>query len=237
MKVTFAAVCMAALLAAQTAPTDADRTVRQLLSQASSHPGEQWTALLMRADSEAEKLATRRLTGCCGYRCIQIGEFTLTYRWNDIAHQEEYQHDLLKIVITARRGTVEGAAALALLLKDGCRSGVANSWTPYFKTVLDILDAPPWRNTDSPALIRMRAEAYETWWSLSKAPVNEPILVDDGLHPADFEDGAENARRAAIATYRRLLEKASSDAAAREHLRNLQAQRDTHQHTWYCSGD
>ncbi|MGA8030102.1 MAG: hypothetical protein WB992_23390 [Bryobacteraceae bacterium] len=210
--------------------------VERLLNQAEGKAPAQWAKLLMEADAEAVKMERQVSDGCCGYRCVRIHEYTLTFQWGEIGARETYQHDLLKTVVRAWQGTEIGAQALVRLLQPGC-GPLANEWMPYFKLVLDILEFPPWRRVNDAGLIRIRAEAYETWWSLSKAAPDEPGLTDSGLKPQDFQPGAEEARLKAIAAYQELSAKDPRNRQAVEHLQKLRAGEDTHQRQWYCFGD
>jgi hypothetical protein len=225
-----------AALSGLTAQDSSQVQVQKLLEQAEGKEPAQWAKLLMDADTLAAKMERKASDGCCGYRCARIGQYTLTFVWSEIAAQEIYQHDLLKTVVHARRGTEIGAQALTRLLEPGC-GPLATAWVPYFKFVLDILESPPWQGVNNTGLTRIRAEAYETWWSLSKASPNEPPLADNGLKPQDFIEGADEARSKAVAAYQELAAKDPHDSEAVEHLRKLRAGEDTHQRQWYCFGD
>ncbi len=211
--------------------TDIDE-VQRLISRA-EHTSEPraWAGFLMQADAAAEKLEARKPGGCCGYRCVRVGSFNLHYRYNEIGGSENYQHDLLQLVAQTHAGTPEGAEALVRLLPTGCQT-IASDWTPYFRTVLGILESRPWRALADARLTRIRAEAYETWWSFSKAKDGDPMLTDMGLTPKDFLDGAAQARERAIAAYQ-----SNADAAVARRLRQLLAGQDTEQRRWFCGGD
>ncbi len=213
-----------------------DVRVRQLLEATQGKEANEWAALLMKADEVAVQLQARKAGGCCGYRCLRLGQYTLTFPWDEIGRTEIYQHDLLRTVVEARRGTETGAVALARLLSDGCGL-LSNDWTPYFRTVLDILNFPAWENVNSTALTRIRAQALETWWSLSQASPAEFPLKDNDVRQRDFERGADEARAQAIAAYQSLIARNPQDTDARERLRRLMASEDTHQRRWYCFGD
>jgi len=81
------------------------------------------------------------------------------------------------------------------------------------------------------------AQAYETWWSLSRAQA--PAEDDDSeyVDPQKYQEGAEEARQKAIALYERLLQTApQSDHAAyaRRVLPRLKLGIDTGQRRFYC---
>lgn len=211
--------------------------VQTLIARA-RHTGDPvaWANYLMQADLAAEKLESDKASGCCGYRCVRAGSFELHYRYNGIQGQENYQHDLLQLIVQVHEGTPEGAEALVRLLPTGCQT-IANAWTPYFKTVLGILEFRRWKQLDDPRLTRMRAEAYETWWSLSKAAADDPSLTDQGLNPRDFLEGAAQARERAIEAYRAVPESGHPDSEVMNHLEKLKTGQDTQQRKWFCSGD
>lgn len=210
--------------------------LQELIALAKAGQPDDWAKNLLLADTEAIKMERKVSGGCCGFRCLRIGDFTLTFRWNDIAQQESYQHDLLKAVVRAQPGTKLGAQALIRLLEPGC-GPLADDFVPYFKLVIDILESGAWQRMDEPGLARIRAEAYETWWSLSKAPPNDPMLTDNGQTTQDFQTGAPEARRKAIEAYQRIIDKDPRDEASLRHLQSLQSGRDTQQRNWYCAGD
>jgi hypothetical protein len=80
------------------------------------------------------------------------------------------------------------------------------------------------------------AEAYETWWSLSRASPEKEIYAD----PSQYQDGAETARDQAIAYYEQVLRQAPADAAAaaaRRQLPRLRLGIDTNQRRFFCVYD
>lgn len=207
--------------------------LNQLLSLAEHSESDRWAAYLIDADSQAVLMERKVAGGCCGFRCSRVHGFTLTFLWNEAAGSERYQHDLLKLVVRSRPGTKAGVRALEALLKPGC-GPLASEWLPYFRVVLGILESAPWRQVNDVELTRVRAEAYETWWSLSRAAPSEPLLADNGLKPQDFEIGAQDARSRAITAYEQVVARDPRDKVALEHLASLRAGQDTHQRQWYC---
>lgn len=238
-KLTTAAVLFLLVADAKTLPAaqESPQTeVQHLLDLAKGKQPDAWAKSLIAADAEAGKMAKTIPGGCCGFRCVRIGGYTLTFLWNEIRREETYQHDLLKTVVRAQPGTKAGARALIRLLQPGC-GPLADSWIPYFRIVLAILESSPWQAMDDPELTRIRAEAYETWWSLSKASPDDPALTQDGKTFRDFETGAPEARLKAIEAYKQVLEKDRRDQMATEHFEELRIEHDTHQRKWYCFAD
>ncbi|MBV9301932.1 MAG: hypothetical protein JOY62_14235 [Acidobacteriaceae bacterium] len=203
---------------------------------ANSKDSVEWANLLMQADREAEKLEDSKPNSACGERCIRVATWELHYRYNEIQGQENYQHDLLQLIARVHQGDPDGAEALVRLLPTGCQT-IATGWIPYFKTVIDILEFRKWKALRDPRLTKMRAEAYETWWSLSQSPPDDPVIADAELKPEDFLDGAAQARERAIRDYQELVSIGKADRDVMEHLRKLQAGQDTEQRNWYCYGD
>ncbi|MES1241280.1 MAG: hypothetical protein ABUT39_06635 [Acidobacteriota bacterium] len=77
------------------------------------------------------------------------------------------------------------------------------------------------------------AQAYETWWSLSRDTGEDGIVPE----PALFEPGADRARAAAIAGYERLIQvepESWQAATARHQLLYLRLGIDTRQRRFYC---
>ena len=103
--------------------------------------------------------------------------------------------------------------------------------------MLAILETKRWKDLDDYRLTKIRAEAYETWWSLSKADPKEPPFADARLDPKDFADGAATARLRAIAGYQALVKSHHADADIAARLKKLLAGTDTEQRDWYCFGD
>jgi hypothetical protein len=194
-----------------------------------------WASYLMQADAAAEKLESTKPSGCCGLRCVRVRGFELHFRYNGIQDQENYQHDLLQL-ITIHGGTPYGAEALVRLLPTGCQT-IASQWTPYFKTVIGILESRPWRAMSDPRLTKIRAEAYETWWSLSQSSPDDPDLEDQRLTPQDFVEGAAQARQQAIDAYQEIVNSKNGSPEILEHLAKLKSGEDTRQRSWFCLGD
>src|SRR5579862_941710 len=203
-------------------PQSAEQQLNDLLAQSRQGSLRRWAELLIQADPLAERLARAELTE--NLRLLSMQGFTLTYRWSGLSGKEEYQHDLLRVVIHTQEGTKWGADALvALFTRRGFPVELANSeeWVEPYRVVIDLLESRRWRALKDPRLDRLLGEAYETWWSLSKANADDPNLADRGLSPADFADGADAARRSAIAAYERILGVAPNDEELRRRVADM----------------
>jgi len=190
----------------------------------------------MQADGQAEKLERRQHDpNTVGSYPLIAPDTRLTFLWNGIAQVEEYQHDLLRKVVEAGPGTQWGADALVALLRSGSVLS-EDERVPLFKVVIEWLSEPGWQALKDTRLTRIEGEAYETWWSLSKASPDEPMLVDAGVSPSNFVAGAEEARLKAIADYERVLLK-ENDPALRRRTEELKSGHGTDQRRWFRWGD
>jgi hypothetical protein len=216
------------LLAGQLFGSTPQDRVAELLQQAAHETmiGPHWARLMIEADGEAEKMEQPSTFGGM-YRSVRIADHPLTFLSNEISGVEDYQHDLLKLVVAQKGGTPDGALALnSLLTGPGSCGRLGNEFTPYFKTVLDIVASPEWVKLHDAGLTRIRAEAYETWWSM---------WLESGAE--EFKPGAADALKQAILAYRELVRLNRGVGDAHDHLKNLEAGLDTHQHNWFCEGD
>ncbi len=79
------------------------------------------------------------------------------------------------------------------------------------------------------------AQAYETWWSLSRATPK-----DDYVQPEKYREGAEAARKRAIGIYEQVATSAPQSlesAYARRQLPRLKLGLDTAQRRYFCIYD
>jgi hypothetical protein len=225
-----------------------ESTVRELVQKAvQAQKWQPWASLLIQADAEAVKLERRERNECCDVRCVKIAGFgDLHYRWNDIQQSENYEHDFLRKVVRLLRGTPPGADALAALLSLGPYGGpwfdddelLPDEFTEMalHRRIIAILASPSWQKLKDARLMKMLAEAYETWWSLSLAKPDDPELQQSGARATDYLRGAELARRKAIDLYEGTLG-SLNDPALRSRIASLRRRQDTHQRAWFRGGD
>lgn len=199
------------LVAGQILGSTLQDRVTGLLHQADHETirGPHWAKLMMEADNEAEQMAERPSKSAGRYRSVLVGDYSLTFVANGI---EDYQHDLVKSVIVVEAGTTDGALALDKLLNGpGSCGRVGNEFTPYFKSVLDIVASPEWESG---------AEA-----------------TSNGTYPEDDKPGGQNALKQAILGYRESIRRDVGAGAAHDHLKKLKAGQDTWQRNWICFGE
>jgi hypothetical protein len=219
-----------------------EQHLRELLAQAihASKP-QPWAYLLIHADAEAPPLDPKGPG-----RTISVPPFgELHYKYNGIAQQWEYQHDLLRRVVRELNGTRAGADALAELLGFG-PYGVwldNDELSPdrfpslqIHRKVISITNAPAWRKLNDVRLTRFEAEAYETWWSLSRAAPGDPELSQNNVSAADYAAGADAARLQAVRLYERVLV-SKNEPALRDRVAKLRRREDTAQRAWFRVGD
>jgi hypothetical protein len=225
-----------------------ESTVRELVQKAvQAHRPQPWASLLIQADTEAVKLKRGERNDCCDVRCVKIAGFgDLHYRWNNLQQSENYEHDLLRAVVRLLRGTPPGADALSALLSLGPYGGpwfdddelLPDEFTEMVlhRRIIAIVTSPSWQKLKDARLMKILAEANETWWSLSLAKPDDPELQQTGAHATDYRSGAEFARRKAIDLYESILGN-RTDPALRSRVASLRRRRDTHQRAWFRAGD
>jgi hypothetical protein len=82
------------------------------------------------------------------------------------------------------------------------------------------------------------AEAYETWWSLSRAPAVSDNEAD--ASPDAYREGADAVRGKAIAYYEAIAGAAPNSTQTKcsnRSLEMLKENQDTHQRSFFCYCD
>lgn len=225
-----------------------EEKLQQLLGQVSHAARPQpWARPLIDADSEAVNLERREPCPCGDIRSVKADGFGfLHYRWNELQRSENHEHDLLRTVVRVLRGKPSGADGLVALLAPGPYGG------PWFndddllpdefagpalhRRVIAILQSPRWLKLKDTRLTRIRAEAYETWWSLSRAEPQDPELSQNAVSASDYSRGADLPRQKAIELYQGILA-VHDDPVLRVRVGQLRKRQDTHQRAWFRSGD
>ena len=227
---------------------DESAAIAQIQGAFRAQGTQQWAHLLIIADAEAAKLERREHNDCCDIRSVRVGAGLgyLHYRWNELQQSENYEHDLLRLVIRQRRGTPEGADALSVLLGMGPYGG------PWFdddallpddlsgmelhRRIIAVLTSPSWSKLKDFRLMTSLGEAYETWWCLSVAKNDDPELGQAGVYASRYVPGAELARQKAVNLYEAVLA-SHPDPKLRSRLAALRARQDTHHRVWFRAGD
>jgi hypothetical protein len=147
-----------------------------------------------------------------------------------------YTHNLLQRLWAESPRHAWGEAAFLLLLHKGWHPGGC-SRTDEFRTVIE---KATWFLNERPesryhlAVKVTLAQAYETWWSLSLASTRD-IYVE-----ADYSEGADRARQAAVDLYSDVLREAPQKAEAsyaRRQLPRLKLGIATQRRRFFCFED
>ncbi len=234
-----------------------DALVR-LLTSAKTSPRDRQPVLLLAADQLAWRLplvmtSDKSQTQHWAEWRTQLAGLGASYEESAMSPDENpwtYTGTLLRRVWTDYSETDWGQRAFLLLLSHGWDTGVdCAAGSDQFRAVIQqgipFLEKYP----NSPYRLDVQlavAQAYETWWSLSKAPKSEDYVNEFGEElgeaysdgdPAKYQDGAEAARQRAIAFYEQLLQtvpQSDHAAYASRMLPRLKLGFDTGQRRSYC---
>ena len=231
-----------ALLAASQPDSDQNElrlTLMELLQAGKTAPPERRSLLLLAADRVAGRLDAPRQSPQWEQQRTQLAAFGLHFEWDELGGGWTYDHGLAWKVWQDYPGTAWGEQAFLLLeshgwdTRVGCQAG-----SDQFRQVIQngerFLQQHP-RGRHRPEILLNVAQAYETWWSLSKANGH-----DDYVEPANYQAGAEPARQKAIQLYQQLFQTAPGSpqaAHARQQLPRLKLGIDTLQRRFFCIYD
>jgi hypothetical protein len=222
---------------AQTDPVLQQQTLKQLLVAARGTREDRMLELLMAADRLAGLPSAPQTQTPTSYdRTGNIAGYTLRYRYSELGASWVYQHDLLEALWREHPQSEWGVAAFLQLQWTGWDpSGVCAKGTDQFRTVIaegeKFLAGHP-ATPHRAELVLSLAEAYETWWSLSRAPSS-----DDYVTAGQYRDGAETALRKAMQLYESLPPDEPPAIIARRRLPRLKLGIDTVQRRFYCIYD
>jgi hypothetical protein len=216
------------------------QTLQQLLTAASAAPAARKAELLLAADRVASLLPDMQRGDQSIYQRTQtIAGFQLHERYSELGGAWAYQHDLLRQVWRDYKNTEWGDAAFLLLERMGWdSSGMCESGSDQFREVIAHGEEFLANHPASPhrlEVILAVGQAYETWWSLSRAGPNT-----DYVEPEKYRQGAEASRAQAIRIYEEVaaLAPASLEAvSARRELPRLKLSLDTVQRRYFCVYD
>jgi hypothetical protein len=212
-----------------------------VLQSAQTAPAAQHPVLLLAADRIADRIFCEKeeADGCKPLR-EEMAAKGLTLELAELGGGWVYKHDLLWRVWKEAPETPWGEYAFLVLLRRGwSTSSVCADGSDRFREVIPkgeaYLASHPASKYRSEILL-MVAQAYETWWSLSKATRGE-----DYADPASYREGAQQAREKALQYYAEIAKLAApgSDAAlsVRRHLPRLKLGVDTGQRAFFCIYD
>ena len=211
------------------------QTLQQLLAAAGRKP-----ELLLAADRVASVLSeTERGDQSVYHRTQTLAGFELNYQYDALGSGWAYQHDLLQQVWRDYRDTEWGDTAFLLLERTGWdTSGMCEPGSDQFREVIthgEKFLADHSSGPLRPEVMLAVGEAYETWWSLSRAGPN-----NDYVQPENYRAGAETARQKAISMYEQVVKVAPAGLEAgyaRRQLPRLKLSLDTLQRRYFCVYD
>jgi hypothetical protein len=167
----------------------------------------------------------------------ELAELGITYSWNHMGRAWIYEHDLLWRVAQELPGTEWGRWAIVTLLYYGWNTSHTCAVSDTFRLVTEhgepFLTGELETRHRLPATLSL-AQAYETWFTLSRAEAG------DYARAPDYTEGAEEARESAIAYYEEVLrlDAESSEADwARWSLPRLRLGVATNQRRYFCVYD
>ncbi len=215
--------------------------LRRLLEAQNSAPPERRPALLLAADILGGQLwCDNRESLECRQLRDEMAVYKLTWAYSELGGGWYYHHDLLWRLWKEYGTTPWGEIAFVMLLDKGWdTTGMCTKGSDQFRDVIREGDAFLAERLGSPhrAWVRLlEAEAYETWWSLSRANPKE----DDYATPETYKKGATQALEKAIAAYQEVIKTAPGTniaAIARRQLKVLKPGGDTGQRKFFCVYD
>ena len=214
--------------------------LRRLLEKAAATPPQGRPALLLAAERLADRIQVAEPPARgVGKVVLRIAGYELNYVWGHLANSWLYRHDLLPGLLEEYGDTEWGEHAFVLKLWRGWDSSLAcGEGSDQFRQVIryggEFLNERP----NSPRRMEVifhLAQAYETWWSISRAS-DEDSYVRRTL----YQEEANAARKKAIAYFEEVLKLApgSYEAAyARFRLPRLKLGVDTNQRRFFCIYD
>lgn len=176
-----------------------------------------------------------------------LARYGLSYSWDELGASWAYSHNLLWRVWRNYPSSPWAEDAFLLLLARDWDTGFdCKGGSDSFRAI--IREGEDFLTTHGQSRYRREvtyqvAQAYETWWSLSRAKAcgaTSSRNCDEYVSPEEYVQGAEEARRKSIESYEHILAGDPSGimaADARRRLEDLKANVDTLQRRFYCIYD
>jgi len=212
----------------------------QLLDNTKTAPPRQQALFLLAADRLASQLGSAEEFHSPQWdqQRLELARYGLNYHWDPLGAAWVYTYDLLWRVWEAHGSTEWGEHAFTLLLNHGWdRSDACGQGSDQFRDVIHQAEQFLAKRPKSPRRLHVvfaLAQAYETWWSLSRAK------QDDYVDSSQHQKGAAIARKRAAKYYEQILSLASKSPEAiyaRWRLPRLKLGLDTNQRRFYCIYD
>ena len=214
----------------------------RLLQDANGAVLERKPVLLLAANQLASKLLfpfTYPPTAEMKQELDQLKSYGVSFSWSELGSSYLYQGDLLWVLRSGYADTRSGQYAFVLLLNSGWdTSSSCAKGSDRFRDVIRegeaFLKEHP-DNAHAATIDYDLAQAYETWWSLGRAPQNN----EEEVEPERYVDGASGGERA-LDYYNQLTQKypqSAESACAKRSIDRLQQEKDTRQRRYFCVYD
>ena len=214
----------------------------RLLQDANGAVVERKSVLLLAANQLASKLlfpSTYPPTAEMKQELDKLKSYGVSFSWGELGGSYLYQGDLLWVLQSGYADTRSGQYAFVLLLNRGWdTSSSCVKGSDRFRDVIRegeaFLKEHP-ENAHAATIDYDLAQAYETWWSLGRAPQNNEEEVD----AQRYVDGASAGERA-LDYYNQLTQKypqSAESACAKRSIDLLQHEKDTRQRRYFCVYD
>ncbi len=222
-------------------PEAASPVLLKMLTGVKEAPPELQPTILIACDRLADRVALSSGESSGGWLELKskLEQYKLTFEWSHLGSCWVYQRELLKKVVEDYSGSPWAEDAFLLLMARGFQTGVGCREGPAaFRKVIKEGGAFLKRDLSPNARLQalfLLAEAYETWWSLSKASDK-----DEYVQAGEYKEGAEDARINSIRVYRLVRELAPKSPyadLAGLRLGRLKLKIDTNQRRFYCIYD
>ena len=220
----------------------------RLLDHARTDAPDRGPVLLLVADHLALSLGWQMAreepdpAGVPDKRLLTLGGHEFVYEWAPLGGTWVYDRGLLRRVLAEYGETPWGDWAFLKLQERGWYTGATCPDDPAkFRAVIAESKKFLARRPSSPYRLDVMfdlAQAYEAWWSITRIAPGDPYL--DYVNPADFFEGAEEARRQAIQLYAEIVRTGGASlfaAYAKLALPRLELSLDTNQRRFYCVYD
>jgi hypothetical protein len=214
----------------------------QILQDVGDTSADRKPVLLLAANQVASNLVfpfTYPPTPDMKQKIDQLKSYGLTFSWSQLGASYEYEDDLLWVLWRDYTDTPSGEDAFLLLLNRGWdTSKTCAKGSDQFRDVIREGEAFLKRHPESAHAATLDydvAQAYETWWSLGKAPQNN----EEEVSPERYVDGASAGERA-LDYYNQLAQKypqSAESACAKQSIDLLQQGKDTRQRRYFCVYD
>lgn len=216
------------------------REIQKALENRKGTPVDLQPAILLACDRIVDRLSARMEEQSTAWLNLKtkLETYGLRFAPDHLGGCWNYDHTLLHTVRKEFPDSYWAAEAFLLLMQNGFSWHICNGGADSFRRVIaeggDFLKQNLSLEHRLEALF-MLAQAYETWWSLSKASDE-----DEYVRRAEYVDGAEEARTEAIRTYTQVRKTAPDSRYAKIagwKLPRLRMKLDTGQRRFFCIYD